>query len=230
MHAPHSSGKREATRARASSSLSPPCAGRCSFMTRRPHVLPLASLSSTLSHGGCGGRGGGTDDSDELPSGGSDGGLSSASALLGDDSDDDCCAGGGGSAPGGGCGASRASILLGDDSDDDCCAGGGGSAPGGGCGAGCSCGDAVGGEATAFLACVLVVTPADGCCCGCALVAGGSPIIDRKVAAAATKKSVAERSVLSFRASSHSPCLAPWDVRHCSSSSSAETGCRRLLG
>ena len=200
MHAPHSSGKREATRARASSSLSPPCAGRCSFMTRRPHVLPLASLSSTLSHGGCGGRGGGTDDSDELPSGGSDGGLSSASALLGDDSDDDCCAGGGGSAPGGGCGA------------------------------GCSCGDAVGGEATAFLACVLVVTPADGCCCGCALVAGGSPIIDRKVAAAATKKSVAERSVLSFRASSHSPCLAPWDVRHCSSSSSAETGCRRLLG
>ena len=200
MHAPHSSGKRAATRARASSSLSPPCAGRCSFMTRRPHVLPLASLSSTLSHGGCGGRGGGTDDSDELPSGGSDGGLSSASALLGDDSDDDCCAGGGGSAPGGGCGA------------------------------GCSCGDAVGGEATAFLACALVVTPADGCCCGCALVAGGSPIIDRKVAAAATKKSVAERSVLSFRASSHSPCLAPWDVRHCSSSSSAETGCRRLLG
>ena len=68
--------------------------------------------------------------------------------------------------------------------------------------AGSSCGDVVDGEVAAVLlaSALVAVTPAAVCCCGGALVAEDSPITDRSIAAVATRKSVAERIVQTFRA------------------------------
>jgi len=76
--------------------------------------------------------------------------------------------------------------------------------------AGSSCGDVVDGEVAAVLlasrlaSALVAVTPAavccQVCCCGGALVAEDSPITDRSIAAVATRKSVAERIVQTFRA------------------------------